>query len=242
MKSAIVIVAAMLSACYVPVPEPSRSRNMNELTPEQREQTRQSIYLAMITEESCYMKSLDYAVRDKDFQERVLQRLLAGKTLDQVILSDSHFDSRGGTYEVARMLREAPTAYAKELRTADGLVRLEKLIADRFAHPMVEMRQGVVIVNYGHVAARLRAGDRDRIEIDFSNSPHLDENREWRAEEIAAVIKYQREVHPAADGIRVKVLIPGSPKGPEWTYEYSRESDRITSDVCGLDSPCYSHP
>ena len=204
-------------------------RAMNpEVTREEREQMRQSLFLAMISEESCYLKSLDYAVRDREFLDRVLKRMLTGRTLDEVIAGDRQFTSSGGNYEVARMLREAPESYAKELRTEDGIARLEKLIAERFAHPKVEMQWNVVLVTYGHVAAKLKPVDHNRIVIDFPASEHLDPNREWRSQEIATALKYQLEMHPAADGVQLRVLIPGSREDEtEWRYEYRRTTDRV---------------
>lgn len=51
----------------------------------------------MIQAESCYLNDKKYAIRDEEFLDRVITKLLAGKTLDEVIASDNTFTIRGGT-------------------------------------------------------------------------------------------------------------------------------------------------
>ena len=217
------IVAAMMCSCD-PIPPAAKP----SVTDAEREENRRSLYQSMITEEGCYLNSLDYAVRDREFLDRVLTRLLTGKNLDAMILSDKTYGSAGPTYEIARMMRDAPQAYAAELRTPDGLARLEGLIADRFAHPAVEMQRGVVKVNYGHVAAKLALDDHKRIVVDFLNSVHLDARHQWRRKEVDVAITYQLEKHPNANGVELRILIPESGRNTTWRYEYLR-ANNLTS-------------
>jgi hypothetical protein len=230
MKRAGALLASIMAVLAGCGPGGGDATPVDMVTPEQREETRRSIYRSMIAEEGCYMHNLDYAINDKDFLERVLTKMLVGKTLDSVILSDRAYTSSGLTYEVARMMREGPAAYAAETRTPDGVSRLTGVVDERFAHPQIEMQRGIVIVDYGHVAAKLSL-QGDRIGIDFSSSPHVDENREWQSREIAVAMKYQLAMHPGADGVRLLVSIPGNPKGADWVYEYLRASDRVTVSV-----------
>lgn len=208
----------ILTACVAPVAP--------TVTDQEREDTRRSLFLAMVKPEVCYQNDLQYAVRDSDFLDRVLVRQLGGKKLDDLIVSDRTPTSRGLTYEIARLMREAPSAYAAELRTADGLARIEKIIDTRFAHPRIEMTDGIVVVDYGHVAAKLMA-DGAKIGIDFSASPHLNREGEWHTAEVAAAFDPQLERHPNARGVRLRIQIPGGSRPPEWFYEYTRAADRV---------------
>jgi hypothetical protein len=216
------------------------------VTDREREETRQSLFLAMVKPEACYQKSLDFAVRDADFLDRVLTRLLAGKNLDELIVSDRTYTSSGITHEIARLMREAPAVYAAELRTSDGLARTEKIIAERFEHPRIEVRLGVVVVDFEHVEAKLKAAPDSTIGIDFAASPHLNADREWQTAEVAGSLESQIQKHPGVTGVRLRVLIPGSPKAPEWFYEYILAADRIRvfwgdNSIPPLETPVLGH-
>ena len=241
------ICVLILAGCASPPTTREGSRESHAVvTDREREETRQSVFLAMVKPESCYQKSLDYAVRDADFLNRVLARLLAGKSLDDLIVSDRTYTSSGITHEIARLMREAPAAYAAELRTPDGLARIEKTIAQRFEHPRIEVRLGVVVVDFGHVEAKLKAAADSTIGIDFAASPHLNAEHEWQTAEIARILESQVQKHPGVAGVRLRVLIPGGPKPSEWFYEYLIAADRIRvfwgdNSIPPLETPVLGH-
>lgn len=172
---------------------------------------------AMIQPRSCYMESLDYAVRDPDFLEAVLAKLLGQSTLAEVA---------GDERELQNLLREAPAIYAAQLQTPDGLLRLENVVAQRFARPLVRTSGKLVEVDYGHIAAKLRINRRHTIGIDFELSPHL-VDREWRSSEVAAALKEHLAQHPDVEGVQLRVVIPEALLANEWQYSYRRSTDRV---------------
>jgi hypothetical protein len=204
---------AISGACGPPPNEPTAA-------PVHRtaEDVRRALTDAMITPDSCYMSNLDYAVRDPDFLDQVMARLL-GRTTLQDVADDPH--------EFEQLVREAPGSYSALLETEDGLARLSRVVSERFAHPVVTMKNDVVRADYGHIAAKLYRGVRTRIAISFRDSPHLDENWEWRSNEVAAAFKSLMEQHPEARIWELRVLIPGGLQPSEWLYSYEYRNDRV---------------
>lgn len=178
---------------------------------------RQRLIDAMIQPSYCYMQSLDYAVRDPEFLDAVLAKLLGSAKLAEVALDER---------ELQNLTREAPALYSGELQTADGLLRLERVVAQRFAHPVVHLSGQLVEVDYGHIAAKLHLSRRKAIGIDFEGSPHL-LNREWRSTEVAAALKEHLDKHPDADGVQLRVVIPEALIADEFRYSYRRSTDRV---------------
>jgi hypothetical protein len=193
---------------------------------------RQRLIEAMIQPRSCYMESLDYAVRDPEFLDAVLKKLLGRATLAEVADDDR---------EMKNLIREAPDIYAAELQTEDGIARLQKVLAQRFAQPVVRSSGKIIEADYGHVAAKLFVGRRKTITIDFDASPHL-VNREWRSTEVAAALKDQLDKHPDAEGVELRVLIPEALLGSEWRYTYRRSIDRVIITFPGAPRRPYMTP
>jgi hypothetical protein len=182
------------------------------------DQVRRGLLDAMIQPSSCYLNNLDYAVRDPDFLDQVLYEILGGRTVEQVAADPAEFD---------RLVSRAPTAYEMQLQTEDGLSRLTRVIAERFAHPRVTVTGELVSADYGHIAGHMAMGRRRQITIFFGESPHVDGNWEWRTPEVATALSNLLTAYPDNPEVEVRVFIPGSLREDNFIYSYSRREDRI---------------
>jgi hypothetical protein len=100
------------------------------------------------------------------------------------------------------------------------------VVAERFAHPIVQQIGNRVTADYGHIAAKLSIGGRSKIGILFSESPHLD-HREWRSQEVAAALKELRAQYFQAEEVRVRVVIPDALLANEWVYTFYPKQDIV---------------
>ncbi len=207
-----------ITSC-VPVPDPAKAPpgEQSKADPVKVAELRKRLLDAMIQERTCFQSNLDYAVRDQEYLDAVLARLLGRATLEELV---------GNDREIANLEREAPLIYSGQLSTPDGLARLERVIAERFAHPVVTTIGKQVTADYGHIAARLSVGGRKKIGILFSESPHLD-HREWRSQEVAAALKELQSQYLQAREVRVRVLIPEALIANEWIYTFYPKDDRV---------------
>lgn len=192
--------------------------------PNTPEGVRVALTEAMIRADHCYMDSLEYAIRDPEFLDRALADLLGKKTLQEVAANPHDFEE---------LARAAPTFYMLQSQTDDGLVRLARVVAERFAHPVVTVKERTVRADYGHIAAKFSHGARQPIIIYFRESPHMDETWEWRSNEVAAALQDLRDRYPEAEQVEARVLIPGGTLGTEWIYSYRPDNDRILVSILG---------
>jgi hypothetical protein len=186
--------------------------------PKTADDVKRALVEAMIQADHCYLGNLDYAVRDPDFLDQVLQKLLGSETLQQLA---------GDPYEFQMMKRFAANYYSIQMETDDGLTRLARVVADRFAHPVITVQGQNVRADYGHIAAKFTRSIRHPVGISFGDSPHLNASREWQSPEVAAALKDLLDKHPDAALVEVRVLIPGGLQTPEWIYSYRPLNDRV---------------
>jgi hypothetical protein len=197
-------------AAEAPPPQPPPKRTADEV--------RRALLDAMIQPSGCYLNNVDYAVRDTDFLDQVLRQVLSSSTLEQVAADPREFD---------RLVGYAPIAYRSLLKTEDGLSRLSRVIAERFAHPTVTETGDFVSADYGHIAGHMAIGRRQDIVIFFDESPHIDGNWEWRTPEVATALSNLLTQYPDKPEVEVRVFIPGSLRSDNWIYSYSRREDRV---------------
>src|SRR5262249_43953194 len=77
---ALICAIVLLTACGSPATEAPAEKP----APKTAEQVRGALLEAMIQPDHCYMNNLEYAIRDPDFLDQVLKRLLGNETLEQV--------------------------------------------------------------------------------------------------------------------------------------------------------------
>ena len=65
---------------------------MGPAKPRTAEQVRSELTAAMVRPESCFLNNPDYAIRDADFLDQALSRLLNGRTLEDVGGDAQEFD------------------------------------------------------------------------------------------------------------------------------------------------------
>jgi hypothetical protein len=137
--------------------------------------------------------------------------------------------------ERADVIRGAQMCVSNKLTTPDGLARLGKLVAARYAHPVITRQGDHVIVDAGVVAGTLTVF-RGTIQID--DSPYVVRG-EWAASEVVRFLELGMAQVPDAATYEAKVLIPKRSLRPEWRYTYDRADDRIRAESENRGSAVY---
>lgn len=170
----------------------------------------------------------DYAVKDPAYLDPFLERALAEITPGRLPAT-----AQERTDVVAR----AGAALNVELSRQPGLGRIEALVADRYAHPLVTRDGDTVDVDVGVVAGPLGVA---RGATFLLTSPNVEAN-EWKSTEAARVLAEAAAAHPDAKHIRVVALMPSRADEKEtWTYVYDRAGDRVRVFVPGRRDRVYT--
>jgi hypothetical protein len=121
------------------------------------------------------------------------------------------------------VVRSAVMKVGNKLAQPDGLARIEKLVADRYAHPVITQDGQRVTIDAGVIAGKLHVF-RGSMEID--TSPALDRG-EWATTEIVRFLKLGIAKYPDATEYDALVTIPATSKRPDWRYAYDRPEGTI---------------
>jgi hypothetical protein len=121
------------------------------------------------------------------------------------------------------VVRAAVMKVGNKLRTPEGLARIEKLIAERYQHPIITQDGARVTVDAGVIAGKLH-DFRGGLEID--TSPFLDRG-EWTTAEVVRFLQLGLAKAPEAAEVDAVVLIPVHGKYPDWRYRYERQKGTV---------------
>lgn len=171
---------------------------------------------ALLVADNCFASNLEYCVKDPDFVNPLIQGVL-DKWYDGVMPSDAT--------KLEEVKRSSKPRYTEALQSKEGLARIEKLVENRFNHPVVQKQGGAVIVDYGYLPTKLSVY-RSRISGGGA-SEHLEGNQ-WKSSEVGAAFKKALDENPQAQTITLHIDIPSTSTSPRWTYSYNKVSDRMT--------------
>lgn len=125
--------------------------------------------------------------------------------------------------ERADVIRDAEATLFNKLDEPEGLDRIAKLIAERYAHPTIRRAGDVVKIDAGVVAGTLQVF-RGVTQID--QSPNL-ANGQWTTAEVVRFLELGMARFPDAKTYVAHVQIPKRSARPDWTYVFDRQDDRI---------------
>jgi len=129
------------------------------------------------------------------------------------------------------IVQNAANCVSSKLSQPEGLARLTKLVADRYAHPVIAREGNRVRIDVGVVAAPVAVY---RAQLVVDQSPNLDRG-EWATAEVVRNLKLAMARYPDASIYQAEVMIPRRSQKPEWKYIYDRGADQVA--VQSLDSP-----
>jgi hypothetical protein len=173
-----------------------------------------SVRAALAGPDCGLLKRGEYCIRDRDFVDPIVQRLL-NKYYGDAIPSDAA--------TLAELTEFAQTEFAIALQTTDGLRRLEALIRARFATPKVTQSDGGVLIDFGLIPGRLSVGPRGRIGV--HESPHL-QAAQWKSIEVAQALAQHTGTHSGAKFVQLDAQILDTQQ-TRWSYRYERATDRV---------------
>jgi hypothetical protein len=173
-----------------------------------------SVRTALAGPDCGLLKRDEYCIRDRDFVDPIVQRLL-----------NKYY---GGTIpreaaKLAELTEFAQTNFATALQTADGLRRLEALIRARFATPKITQSDGGVLIDFGLIPGRLSVGPRGRIGI--NESPHVF-STQWKSIEVAQALAQHTSPHSSAKFVQLDAQILDT-QHTRWSYRYERATERV---------------
>jgi hypothetical protein len=158
----------------------------------------------------------DYAVTDPSFVDPVI-----ADTIKQL----------GERASRDQVVQAAATFVSSKLSQPEGRARLTKLVADRYAHPVITRDGNRVTIDVGVVAAPIGVY---RAQLVVDSSPNVDRG-EWATAEVVRNLKLAMARFPDASSYEAVVLIPQRSHRPEWRYSYDRDRDQLR--VVPPDSP-----
>ncbi len=150
----------------------------------------------------------DYAVTDPSFVDPVIV-----DTMKQL----------GDRASRDQIVQAAATFVSSKLSQPEGLERLTRLVADRYAHPAITRNGNRVTIDVGVVAAPVVVF---RAQLVVDSSPNLDRG-EWATAEVVRHLKLAMARFPDATSYEAVVLIPARSHRPEWRYIYDRDRDQL---------------
>lgn len=179
-------------------------------------QALEQVRASMFTEERCYAHRAEYCVRDRDFVDPIIQKLL-DKYYDGVMPTEKD--------KVDEVIQAAGSDYRVALETPDGLRRIEKLVEARFAAPVVKDEGTRVTVDFGCLPGKLSVGVGPRARMGSSESPHFAEGQ-WHSTEAAQALAKYAAQFPKAQIVELVVQVPDMGL-TRWTYHLDRQKDAV---------------
>jgi hypothetical protein len=126
---------------------------------------------------------------------------------------------RGGS-DRADVVWKAQSAIERKLKEPEGLAQIEKLVAERYAHPTITKDGKTVTIDVGVVAGKVKLSAKGRLYLS-DDSPYLERGK-WLTTEVAKFLKLGIAQFPDASEYDVNCLIPDPLGGrPDWKYAYS---------------------
>jgi hypothetical protein len=174
-------------------------------TPEQRVQLRAD----MIAKVAPFAGRAEYAVTDDDLVDPCVTEALQ---LTQGRMPEAD--------ERSRVIDDGVRCMSWKLDSPDGLDRISKRIAARYAHPVTTRAGDTVTVDVGVIAAPLRYSKGHHY---LASSPAYDRS-EWATAEVVRVLHDAMQAQPDAKHYAARVDLLDD----VWTYTYDRTLDRIT--------------
>lgn len=125
--------------------------------------------------------------------------------------------------ERADFIHDAVVCIQNALDKPDGLARIAKRVAERYANPKITRAGDVVTIDAGVVAGKLHL---NRTAVEVWQTDNLDAG-EWATAEVVKFLKLGMAKFPGAKTYVARCEIPRRGGAPEWTYSYDRAEDRI---------------
>lgn len=191
-------------------------------------QALEQVRALLFTEERCYARRAEYCVRDRDFVDPIIQKLL-DKYYDGVMPTEKD--------KVDEVIQAAGSDYRVALETPDGLRRIEKLVEARFAAPVVKDEGAKVTVDFGCLPGKLSVGVGPRARMGSSESPHFAEGQ-WHSTEVAQALAKYAAQFPKAQAVELVAQVPDMGL-TRWTYHLDRQKDAIYVWNSGMPTGAY---
>jgi hypothetical protein len=121
------------------------------------------------------------------------------------------------------VVRAAVMRIGNKLAEPDGLARIEKLVADRYAHPVITQDGKRVTIDVGVVAGKLHVF---RGKMELESSAFVDRG-EWATAEVVRFLKLGMAKVPDALEVDALVTIPTFNQRPDWKYVYDRQNGTL---------------
>jgi hypothetical protein len=154
----------------------------------------------------------EYQVNDADFVDPCVEKELRAN--GNVVPTGA---------ERAHVVLRIKLCVDDKLHTPDGLARIEKLVAARYARPVVTRNGTTARIDVGVLPGTLGLfGGKLQIE----KSPYLDRN-EWATSEVVRFFQIGIAQLPDTRAYEIKISVPNDSQYPIWWYVFDRADDRI---------------
>lgn len=171
---------------------------------------------ALTNGKECFAGRAEYCITDPDFVDAAIRPRLD--------------DLYGGEMPMKRLkvegtIRTVARNYRRLLMKPENLARVEELVKERYANPIITMSENEVALDMGVTPGHLEASSATlSLSLPVSN---LAEDGLWAESEAERVLSEAATMHPEKSHVRVTVVVPSRKGLTKLVYRYSKEDGYV---------------